>query len=90
MLRSLAPQRTTLQINPTDAAQRGVTTQQRVELRSPRGTMEAVAVLSATIPRGSVFVSMHDPATNELTRWTLDPFSRQPAAKQSCVEVSAR
>ena len=90
VLRSLAPRRTTMQINPADAASRGLSSQQFVMLRSARGSMQAVAVLTPTVPPGSVFVGMHDEAANELTRWTIDPHSRQPAAKQSCVEVSAR
>ncbi len=88
VLRSLAPKQTTIQINPFDARRRGVDSQQQVSISSPRGTMRATAIITPTVPEGSVFVAMHDPATNELTRWTIDPYSRQPAAKQSCVEVA--
>ena len=55
-----------------------------------RWSMTASAMVTPTVRPGSVFVAMHDPATNELTRWTIDPHSRQPAYKQSCVEVSVQ
>ncbi len=87
VLRAIAPQHTTMQMHPDDASSRGVVDGDRVQISSMRGTMNAVAQVTTTISAGSTFVSMHDAATNGLTRWTLDPLSRQPAFKQSCVEV---
>jgi anaerobic selenocysteine-containing dehydrogenase len=88
VLRSLAPSTTTLQLHPYDALARGITPHDRLMVRSPRGAMTAEAFVTPMVPVGSVFVSMHDADTNVLTRWTVDPISRQPAYKQSCVEVS--
>jgi anaerobic selenocysteine-containing dehydrogenase len=88
VLRAIAPRQTTIQIHPHDATSRNVGDGDRVRIGSSRGAMEATAQITTTIPAGSVFVGMHDPAINLLTRWTIDPYSRQPAFKQSCVEVT--
>ena len=58
-----------------------------VRVMSERGAMTAVASVTTTVSCGHVFVAMHDAATNRLTRWTVDPHSRQPAFKQSCVQL---
>jgi anaerobic selenocysteine-containing dehydrogenase len=88
VLRALAPKETLVQIHPADAAARGIAAHDRVVLCSPRGSVSVKASLTPTVPVGSVFVSMHDPAINVLTRWTVDPHSRQPAFKQSCVQLA--
>ena len=88
VLRALSAGPTTVQLHPDDASARSITSHMKVTLRSARGSMTASAMVTPTMRPGSVFVAMHDPAINELTRWTIDPHSRQPAYKQSCVEVS--
>lgn len=88
VLRALATDVATLQINPLDAAVRGIEQGSVVQVRSRRGIVAYRAIVTSLVPRGQVFVAMHDPLVNRLTRITIDPISRQPAAKHSCVDVT--
>ncbi|WP_334141613.1 molybdopterin oxidoreductase family protein [Rhabdothermincola sp.] len=89
-LRSLAPRGPVVEIHPDDAATRGLSSGDRVEVRSARGSMEATALLTPTMRRGEVFVPMHDASTNQLTFPVFDPHSRQPGYKHCAVEVRRR
>ena len=67
----------------------GVAPGQAVVVESRRGKVRARAFVSPSVPRGQVFLPMHDPATNRLTFADFDPYSRQPAYKGCAVRVRA-
>jgi len=87
-LRALAPDDTWVEIDPADAAERGISGGQVVAVRSSRGSMRARAHVTPTVGKGRGFVSMHDARTNRLTFPAFDPQSRQPSYKYAAVEVS--
>ena len=87
-LRALAPQGAWVEIDPADAAERGIEGGQEVVVRSARGRMTARAHVTPTVGRGRVFVSMHDARTNRLTFPAFDPQSRQPSYKYAAVQVA--
>lgn len=87
VLRKLAPGRTFLDIHPDDAAALNLVVGDRVEIRSRRGRIEVHARLTPTVAPGQVYLPMHDRATNQLTRATFDPQSRQPSYKNCAVSV---
>ncbi len=88
VLQRLAPKRLYVELNPTDAAARGIRDGQAVLVQSRRSTVAAQAVLTLTIYPGQVFMPMHFPAVNTLTHAAFDPHSRQPSYKACAVEVS--
>jgi assimilatory nitrate reductase catalytic subunit len=49
--------------------------------------VRARAFVAATVPKGQVFLPMHDPATNRLTYAEFDKYSRQPAYKGCAVRI---
>jgi assimilatory nitrate reductase catalytic subunit len=87
VLRKLAPVTLTLEIHPDDAARLEIVAGANVTIRSRRGTAEAVAVVTATVQRGQVFLPMHFAAVNRLTAPAYDPHSRQPSYKACAVAV---
>lgn len=87
-LRALAPDGAWVEIDPADAAERGIQGGQQVVVRSARGRMLARAHVTPTVGRGRVFVSMHDARTNRLTFAAFDPQSRQPSYKYAAVQVA--
>ena len=89
VLRKLYPESLHLEIHPADAAALGVRAGDAVLVESRRGRARASAFLSPTIPRGQVFLPMHDASVNRLTHADFDPYSRQPAYKACAVRVRA-
>jgi len=87
-LRALAPDGAWVEIDPADAAERGIEGGQEVVVRSARGRMIARAHVTPTVGQGRVFVSMHDARTNKLTFPSFDPQSRQPSYKYAAVQVA--
>jgi assimilatory nitrate reductase catalytic subunit len=87
VLRKLYPKRLHVEIHPDDARELGVQAGRTVVVESRRGRVEARAFVTPTIPRGRVFLPMHDEATNRLTLAAFDPESRQPAYKACAVRV---
>jgi len=87
VLRKLDPPGTRLEIHPADASALGVVAGRWAVVESRRGRVTAKAFVSPTVPRGQVFLPMHDPATNRLTLAEFDPYSRQPAYKACAVRV---
>jgi predicted molibdopterin-dependent oxidoreductase YjgC len=55
---------------------------------SRRGAIRVRAFVTATVPRGSVFVPMHGHEVNRLTSPSFDPHSRQPSYKYAAVAVT--
>lgn len=77
-------------LSPTNARALGIAPHDKVEIRSRRGAISAVAMLTATVPLGQVFLPMHYVETNRLTDAVFDPYSKQPAYKACAVRVSVR
>jgi anaerobic selenocysteine-containing dehydrogenase len=86
-LRRLSPDEAYLELSPTDAAARGITSHDRVEVASERAAVQVRALVTAGVGVGQVFLSMHHATTNLLTMPSFDPHSRQPAYKDAAVEV---
>lgn len=87
VLRRLAPTVLTVELHPDDALVLRIAAGDRVELRSRRGTAIAIAVVTATVQPGQVFLPLHFEAVNRLTSATFDPYSRQPAYKACAVAL---
>ncbi len=87
VLRKLAPTVLTLDLNPADARRLGIQHGDRVVVRSRRGSAEAIAVLTATVAVGQIFLPMHFKTVNQLTFPAFDPHSRQPSYKTCAVKV---
>lgn len=90
VLRRLYPQHQYVEIHPSDANRWQVRPQQPVWIESVRGRIEAIAVVTATVTEGQVFVPMHQNTTNQLTRAEFDPHSQQPAYKACAVRIRAK
>jgi assimilatory nitrate reductase catalytic subunit len=87
VLRKLAPTTLTVEINPFDATRLAIAPSDRVLVRSRRGEAEAVALVTATVQPGQLFMPMHFEAVNRLTFPAFDPHSRQPAYKSCAVAL---
>jgi ferredoxin-nitrate reductase len=88
VLRKLSPSVLTAEVHPTDAARLGIRGGERVTIRSRRGEAEAVALVTATVQPGQVFLPMHFAAVNRLTFPAFDPHSRQPSYKSCAVAIA--
>ncbi|MBI2710980.1 MAG: nitrate reductase [Actinobacteria bacterium] len=86
-LRLLHPSELHVEVHPDDAAPLGIESHDEVEVRSRRAHLRARAFVTPTVPPGSVFLPMHDPAVNRLTFASFDPHSRQPSYKHCAVAV---
>jgi formylmethanofuran dehydrogenase subunit D len=77
-----------MEINPDAAAAMGVEHMGYVRLVSRRGDAIVMAQLTQRVPRDMVFIPFHfHDCVNRLTLGLLDPYSRQPAFKQSAVRI---
>jgi anaerobic selenocysteine-containing dehydrogenase len=88
ILRKLSPTSAYVEIHPADAAARGISEGDLVEVTSPRGRMTARAYLAPTVKRGELFLPMHYPEVNHLTHPSFDPHSRQPNYKACAAQLS--
>ena len=81
-----------LDMNPDDAADRGIGDGARVSVASDSGEIEVRARLSPGLQRGTVFLSFHFPEceTNRLTSTVTDRFTDCPEYKITAVEVRPR
>lgn len=85
-----------LEINPEDAAKRGITDGAPVTVAGERGNVRVNAKISQNIRPGVVFLPMHwgkilessIGRANNITTSAFDPTSKQPGFKFSAVEVS--
>ncbi len=87
VLRKLYPKEPYVEINPADAEPLGLGPAEWVDVESRRGTARVRAFVTPTVPRGQLFLPMHDAATNLLTAAVFDPQSRQPAYKACAARV---
>jgi len=77
-----------MEINPNAAAAMNVEHMSYVRLVSRRGDAVVMAQLTQRVPRDMVFIPFHfHDCVNRLTLGLLDPYSRQPAFKQSAVRI---
>lgn len=80
-----------VEIHPDDAAQLGVALGDMVEISSPHGLWEGVAMVVDTVRPGEVFVPFHygrgAQSANQHTWYARDPISHQPQLKSSPVAV---
>jgi assimilatory nitrate reductase catalytic subunit len=88
VLRKLAPTVLTVEIHPDDAERLAITAGDCVSIRSRRGDAEAIAVVTATVQSGQIFLPMHFETVNRLTFPAFDPHSRQPSYKACAVAVA--
>lgn len=80
-----------VEIHPDDAARLAIGLGDRVEIMSPHGRWEGVAMVVDTVRPGDVFIPFHyghkDQAANQHTWYARDPVSHQPQLKSSPVAV---
>ncbi len=77
-----------MEMNPDAAAELGVKHQSYVRVVSRRGDAVVMAMLTQRVPKNMVFIPFHFfDCVNRLTLGLLDPYSRQPAFKQSAVTI---
>ncbi|WP_254829989.1 formate dehydrogenase subunit alpha [Haloglomus salinum] len=79
-----------LQVHPDDAAARGITEGDTVEVANDRGRVTLAAEVTPAIRRGTVFATFHyaDPLVNRLTGDELDPVAKIPEFKHSVARVT--
>ncbi|MGX7688663.1 molybdopterin-dependent oxidoreductase [Flectobacillus roseus] len=84
-----------IEIHPKDAAERGITENQIVEVKTVRGEARIKAKITTDIKQGVCFMPMHFGKiqektfgrTNNLTNTLVDPRSKEPDFKYSAVQV---
>ncbi|MBI2193282.1 MAG: nitrate reductase [Planctomycetes bacterium] len=79
-----------IEINPRDAERLRVGDQDRVSVRSRRGSIDHIRVrVTSTVGPGQVFIPFHfeEANANNLTIDASDPISREPNFKQCAVRV---
>lgn len=88
-LRKLAPSESQLEIHPDDAAACRIEAGGLVAITSRRDRLVVRARITTVVPRGSVFLAMHDARTNRLTCASFDPYSHQPSYKHAAVRIES-
>ncbi|MGP0064079.1 MAG: molybdopterin oxidoreductase family protein [Isosphaeraceae bacterium] len=89
VLRKLGPKDPHVEIHPDDATGLGLRPGRWVVVESRRGQARVRAFITPTVPRGNLFLPMHDGSTNRLSDAIFDPESRQPAYKACAARVRA-
>jgi assimilatory nitrate reductase catalytic subunit len=89
ILKALSPRRLVVQVNPADAAARGLASGGEAVVRSRRGELRAQVLATANVKVGSIFLPMHDRRVNRLTFPSFDPHSREPSYKHAAVRLEA-
>ena len=81
----------TVEIDPSDAAEMGVSDGELVGVASRRGRVVAHAEVTDRTPPGTVFMTFHfsEAAANLLTNSALDPVAKIPEYKVCAVRVEA-
>ena len=87
VLRKLYPSALLLDINPDDAAVRGIQNHVALTISSRRASITASAHVTTSIKPGEVYLPMHEPQVNRLTFPFFDPYSRQPSYKACAVQI---
>lgn len=77
-----------MELNPDAADALKIKHQSYVRVISRRGDAIVMVMLTQRVPRNMVFIPFHFfDCVNRLTLGLLDPYSRQPAFKQSAVKL---
>ncbi len=77
-----------MEMNPDAAQELGIEHMSYVRLVSRRGDAVVLVQLTHRVPHNMVFIPFHfHECVNRLTLGLLDPYSRQPAFKQSAVRI---
>jgi len=79
----------TVEIHPDDARSLGIQAGERVKVRSRRGEIEVLAIITERSPAGLIFIPFHfaEAAANELTIDARDPQAKIPDYKVCAVAV---
>jgi len=79
-----------VEIHPDDSAQLGISSADRVRVRSRRGEVELAAHVTERVPPGVVFIPFHfaEAPANALTHAALDPTAKIPEYKVCAVRVT--
>jgi len=88
VLRRLYPEEPYVEIHPDDARRERIRPNQQVVVASQRGQLTARALVTPTVQRRQLFMSMHYEVTNQLTLSHFDPYSRQPSYKNCAVRIT--
>ena len=77
-----------IEMNPDAAKELGLRAQDYVRLISRRSDAIVMVMLTQRVPKNMIFLPFHfHDCANRLTLGLLDPYSRQPAYKQSAVRI---
>ncbi len=76
-----------VEIHATDAQRLGIAPEDRVQVETRRGSLEAHAVIGSGVQPGQLFLPMHDSNTNQLTLACFDPISHQPSYKHCAARI---
>jgi anaerobic selenocysteine-containing dehydrogenase len=87
VLRKLYPENVYVEINSEDARKLKIGPNSEVRITSRRGSITAMAMLTAAVQPGQIFLPMHYVETNRLTDAVFDPHSRQPSYKTCAVRI---
>jgi len=79
----------TVEINPVDAEKIGIDHNEIIKIRSRRGEIKVIALVTERSPKGTVFIPFHfvESAANELTLDARDPQAKIPDYKVCAVAV---
>lgn len=87
ILRKLSPSTLYVEINPGDASELGIRDGEPVRVSSSAGETAARALIHSGLQKGQLFMPMHYPTVNLVTRADFDPYSRQPSYKYTAVRI---
>ena len=87
VLKKLYPETPFVEVNPQDATLLGIKSNDWVIVKSQRGQMKVLVVVTHSVQSGQVFIPMHYEGTNQLTHAMFDPYSKQPAYKACAVNL---
>ena len=81
--------RALVEVNPADARQLGIVNQEKVQISSRRGLIQAEAWVTDRVPEGTIFSNFHFPESgaNQLTIAALDPTAKIPEYKVCAVNL---
>ncbi|QDU82342.1 Nitrate reductase [Polystyrenella longa] len=87
VLKKLYPESIYAELNPQDARELGVVSNDWIVVKSQRGRLRAKAFVTQAVRPRQIFIPMHYKETNVLTDAVFDPYSKQPSYKTCAVKV---
>lgn len=87
ILNKINPKTNYVEVNPADALEMDLQSEELVKVMSRRGKCVVRCVVTPNVSRGQVFMPMHFVETNRLTLGAFDPHSRQPSYKHCAVRI---